>query len=136
MGVPLRLRGVALQGQPHSLWQLLEHMRITQWDILDFCVNPAYVGLSMAQHWPASAVPPTDAAWDESIAAFRRDREAMQRLAMDGRIDLFGRIPQGTGQTYLRAVLLVADHNAYHVAQIVIARRGLAIWPPANAKHG
>jgi len=131
-GVPLALRGTAPQGQPHSLWQLLEHMRLTQWDILDFCVNPAYVGLSMEQHWPGSAAPPTDAAWGESIAGFRRDREAMKRLAMDSRIDLFGRIPQGTGQTYLRAVLLVADHNAYHVAQFVTARRGLGIWPPAK----
>lgn len=132
-GVPTPLRGVAPQGQPHSLWQLLEHMRLAQWDILDFCVNPAYAGLSMEQHWPVSVAPPSGAEWDKSIAAFRRDREAMQRLAMDSRIDLFGRIPQGTGQTYLRAVLLVADHNAYHLAQFVIARRGLGIWPPANA---
>jgi uncharacterized damage-inducible protein DinB len=132
-GVPSPLRGTAPPGQPHSLWQLLEHMRLTQWDILDFCVNPAYVGLSMEEHWPPSAAPPADAAWGESIAGFRRDREAMKRLAMDSRIDLFGRIPQGTGQTYLRAVLLLADHNAYHVAQVVVARRGLGIWPPAKA---
>ena len=134
-GVPVPLRGIAPHGQPHSLWQLLEHMRLTQWDILDFCVNPAYVGRSAEQHWPASAAPPTDAAWDDGIALFRRDREAMRRLAADPGIDLFSRIPQGTGQTYLRAVLLVADHNAYHVAQIVTARRGLGIWPPANAEH-
>jgi uncharacterized damage-inducible protein DinB len=129
-GVAARLRGVVPAGQPHSLWQLLEHMRLTQWDILDFCVNPSYVGLSMAEHWPPTIAPPTEAAWDEAIARFQKDREAVQRLAADQAVDLLDRIPQGTGQTYLRALLLVVDHNAYHVGQFVIARRGLGIWPP------
>jgi uncharacterized damage-inducible protein DinB len=129
-GVPMRLRGVVPKGQAHSLWQLLEHLRLAQWDILDFCRNPAYVGLSMEEHWPPSVAPPTTGAWNKAIARFQKDRRAVQRLAADRSVDLFGRIPQGTGQTYLRALLLVIDHNAYHIGQLVIARRALGIWPP------
>jgi len=129
-GVPAHLQGVVPQGQAHSLWQLLEHLRLTQWDLLDFCTNPAYVGLSMEQHWPPSVAPPTAAAWDEAIVRFQADRDAVQRLAADRAVNLFDRIPQGSGQTYLRSLLLVIDHNAYHVGQFVIARRALGIWPP------
>jgi uncharacterized damage-inducible protein DinB len=126
-GIPAALRHVAPKGLPHSPWQLLEHLRRCQRDILDFCRNPAYVEPSMEDYWP-QAGPPTDAAWKESIAAFRRDRDELKRLADDTAIDLLDRVPNGTGQTYLRELLLVADHNAYHVGQLVMVRRGLGAW--------
>jgi hypothetical protein len=127
--LPETLRGIAPQGLPYSPWQLIEHLRLTQSDILGFCRNPAYVEAKFPDdYWPPSAVPPTLAAWDESVAGFRRDREALKQLAADAAVDLFARIPHGTGQTYLRELLLVADHNAYHVAQLVAVRRCLGTW--------
>jgi len=126
-GIPPELRGVQPQGLPYSAWQLLEHLRLTQRDILDFCRNPDYVDpQSMAEYWPASAAPPAAKAWDESVAGFRDDREAMKRIALD--FDLFAAIPHGTGQTYLREVVLLADHNAYTLGQLVVLRRLLGIW--------
>ena len=127
-GIDPKLRGVAPAGLPHSPWQLVEHLRITQFDILDFCRNPDYVERSMDEYWPPSAAPPNETAWDESVTAFRRDREALKQLAMDPAIDLFQGIPHGAGQTYLREVLLVADHNAYHVGQLIAVRRLLGAW--------
>lgn len=127
-GIDPKLRGVAPAGLPHSPWQLVEHLRITQFDILDFCRNPDYVERSMDEYWPPSAAPPNETAWDESVTAFRRDREALKQLAMDPAIDLFAQIPHGSGQTCLREVLLVADHNAYHVGQLIAVRRLLGAW--------
>ena len=128
-GIPPKLRGTAPQGLAHSPWQLLEHIRRTQWDILDFCENPDYEEpASMDEYWPATPAPHTEAAWEESIVAIRRDREQLRRLAKDPAIDLFAKIPHGSGQTYLRELLLVADHTAYHVGQLVDARRALRIW--------
>ena len=128
-GLPARVRGVTPPGFTHSAWQLLEHIRIAQHDILDFCVNPKYVELeSMAGLWPPSAKPSSARAWTASVAAVRRDRAAVKKLAADLQVDLFARIPHGTGQTYLREVLLVADHNAYHVGQLVALRRALGAW--------
>lgn len=129
-GIPPDCRGIAPAGTPFSPWQLLEHLRLTQYDILDFCRNPAYKERAWPKdYWPSSPAPPTPSAWDESIAAFRRDRDALKKLAADTSIDLFARIPHGTGQIYLRELLLVADHSAYHVGQLVLVRRGLGIWP-------
>lgn len=126
--VPPALRGVVPEGLPYSVWQLVEHLRIAQSDILDFCVNPKYEEKKWPDdYWPSPA-PPTSAAWDEAIAGYRRDREGLQQLAGDPTVDLFARIPHGTGQTYLRELLLVADHNAYHIGQIVIVRRRLGVW--------
>jgi uncharacterized damage-inducible protein DinB len=128
-GVPPKLRGAAPAGLPYSPWQLIEHLRLTQHDILDFCRNPNYRELHWPDdYWPASAAPPKPADWDESIARFRRDRAALQSLASDQTIDLFARIPHGSGQTYLRELLLVADHSAYHVGQLVTVRRALGAW--------
>lgn len=127
-GLPHAKRGIVPNGLPHSAWQLLEHIRLTQWDILDFCVNPKYAEpSSMDEYWPPTPAPPSEAAWNESVAAVRRDREQMKRLAMEHG-DLFARIPHGSGQTYLREVLLVADHTAYHVGQLVLVRRALGAW--------
>jgi uncharacterized damage-inducible protein DinB len=128
-GLPPPLRGIAPKGFAHSPWGLLEHIRRTQADILDFCRNPGYKELVWpADYWPESPAPPTDKAWDESVAAVRRDRAALEGLADDASIDLFARIPHGTGQTYLRELLLVADHNAYHVGQLVAVRQSLGAW--------
>lgn len=130
--VPPNLRGAKPHGMPHSLWQLLEHMRIAQHDILDFCRNPAYAEMKWPNdYWPKTAAPPNAAAWDESIAAFRRDREALKQFFSDGSLDVFAKIPHGTGQTYLREGLLVADHNAYHLGQLVAVRHLLGIWAAA-----
>jgi len=127
--LPETLRATVPEGGAHSPWQLLEHLRICQYDILDFCRNPKYVEVPMEAYWPKSAAPPSARAWDESIAAFRRDRDELKKLAADRGLDLFARIPHGTGQTYLRELLLVADHNAYHVGQLVALRRRLGTWP-------
>jgi uncharacterized damage-inducible protein DinB len=129
-GVPQDQRGVVPAGFPHSLWQLLEHLRIAQHDILDFCVNSGYEEMAWPEdYWPKTAAPPSPDAWQESIAAYRRDRAAMQALARDATIDLFARIPHGSGQTYLREILLVVDHAAYHIGQMVLVRRLLGLWP-------
>lgn len=131
-GIPPELRGVRPEGFPHTAWQLAEHMRLTQLDILDFCRNPDYAERAWPDdYWPASAEPPAPGAWDESIAAFRADRDALKALAQDPGLDLFARIPHGTGQTYLRELLLVADHTTYHVGQLVALRRQLGVWQGA-----
>jgi uncharacterized damage-inducible protein DinB len=128
-GIPSEKRGLAPPGFTHTAWQLLEHLRLTQRDILDFCVDPGYVEpASMDEYWPDGPAPPSDAAWEESVASVRQDRDELKRLAADPAIDLFARVPQGSGQTYLREVLLVADHTAYHVGQLVDLRRALGIW--------
>jgi hypothetical protein len=104
-------------------------VRITQHDILDFCRNPRYKELEWPKdYWPASPAPPSEAAWNESISTFRRDREALQKLAADATVDLTARIPHGSGQTYARELALVADHTSYHVGQLVLVRRLLGIW--------
>jgi hypothetical protein len=128
-GVPAELRGRVPDGLPYSPWQLLEHLRLAQEDILDFCRNPDYVERDWPDdYWPPAPAPPTPRAWDESVAAFRRDREALVGLATDAGVDLFAPIPHGSGQTVLREVLLVLDHTAYHVGELVVVRRALGIW--------
>jgi hypothetical protein len=128
-GLPARLRGRRVKGLPHSPWEILEHLRIAQHDILDFCRNARYVELKWPDdYWPPAPAPPTGKAWDHSIAAFRRDRNALKTLATNPKIRLTKRIPHGSGQTYLREVLLILDHNAYHVAELVVLRRLLGAW--------
>ena len=130
-GIPPELRGIQPGGLSFSPWQLLEHLRIAQHDILDFCCNPDYTMPAWPEgFWPPSVAPPSEAAWQEGIAQFRADRKAMQDLVADPETDLFAAIPHGEGQTVLREALLAADHNAYHVGQLVAVRRLLGIWPP------
>ena len=127
---PAGKRGAIPKGMPHSGWMLLEHLRIAQHDILDFARNPKYREMKWPDdYWPASPEPPDEKAWDRSVAAFRRDRRAVQTLTTDPKVKLEARIPHGSGQTYLREILLVIDHNAYHVAELVLLRRLLGIWP-------
>ncbi len=129
-GLPPSLQGQVPDGLPYSPWQLLEHIRLTQKDILDFCLNPDYQELHWPDdYWPKSPSPPSAGAWANSVAAFRKDREALQRLALDESIDLLEKVPAGEDQTYLRELLLVADHTAYHLGELVVVRRALGAWP-------
>lgn len=131
-GLPQELLGSRVAGLPHSPWEILEHLRITQRDILGFCRDASYTEPKWPEeYWPGSPEPPNAEAWEQSVAAFVRDREELKRLAEDESVDLFAAIPHGSGQTYLRELLLVADHNAYHVGQLVTVRRLLGAWPPA-----
>jgi uncharacterized damage-inducible protein DinB len=129
-GLPQKLRGERPDGSPHSPWELLEHIRITQRDILDFCVSPKYEELDWpADYWPKSPAPPTSAAWDDSVKSYHDDLAALIALAKDSSIDLFARVPNGDKQTYLRELLLVVDHTSHHVGQIILVRRLLDAWP-------
>jgi hypothetical protein len=128
--LPAKLRGKGPPGVPHSPWRLIEHMRIAQWDILEFCQNPRHASPTFPDgYWPESDAPPSPEAWDATIAAFQTDLQSMCDLVADPATDLFARIPHGDGQTILREALLVADHNAYHLGQLVIVRRALGAWP-------
>jgi len=123
------LRGRRPEGLPYSPWELLEHLRLAQHDILDFTVNPDYAELRWPEdYWPASPEPPSATAWDESVALVRADVAALQAIAADTRVDLLAKIPHGEGRTYLRELLLAADHNAYHIGQLVLVRRLLGAW--------
>ncbi len=127
--IPEKLRGKKPNGLPHSAWMLLEHLRIAQWDILEFSRNSKYESPKWPEgYWPRSEAPPDDKAWDRSIRKFRKDLKSMFELVANPKTDLYARIPWGSGQTILREALLVADHNAYHVAQIVDVRRLLGAW--------
>ncbi len=118
------VRGTRPAGLPHSAWELLEHMRLAQRDILEFCQDGIYLDRAWpADYWPSTPEPPSPEAWDESVEAVRRDREELQRLVADPGVDLFDTVPHGTKQTYLREILVVADHNAYHVGQLMVVRR-------------
>jgi len=127
--LPAALRGRRVPGFAHSPWELLEHLRLAQRDLLDFCRDSGYKAPKWPDdYWPASAAPPDDATWDRSVKAFVADREELKALVSDASLDLTAKIPHGTGQTYLRSILLVADHNAYHVGQLVAVRQQLGAW--------
>jgi hypothetical protein len=127
-GVPVEARGRIPDGAAHSLWEILEHLRIAQHDIWDFTVNPGYQEKKWPNdYWPTHPEPPDARAWDQSIAAYRRDREAMIGVVQD-QPDIFATIPHGTGQTYLREVLLISHHASYHIAEMVTIRRLLGVW--------
>jgi hypothetical protein len=127
--MPADLRGVKPNGFPHSAWMLLEHLRIAQWDILEFSRNPKYKAPKWPDdYWPKTGTPQNAAAWNKSVGQFRKDLKAMQELVADPKTDLYASISWGDGQTVLREALLVADHNAYHIAQLVDVRRLLGAW--------
>jgi uncharacterized damage-inducible protein DinB len=126
---PAGLRGQKPHGLPYSAWQLLEHMRIAQTDILEFCTKPEYKEREWpAGYWPEAAAPNNEAAWEKSIRSFRTDLHRIQELVEDAKIDLHAAILWGDGQTILREALLVADHNAYHLGELVLLRRLLGVW--------
>jgi len=128
-GIPPSMRGVVPNGWEHSAWQLVEHIRIAQADILEFSITAKYKAKKWPDdYWPKASAPRNAAAWSKSIAEIRTDRKKLQQLAKNPRVDLTAEIPHGTGQTYLRELLLVAAHNSYHIGQIVSLRKQLGIW--------
>jgi hypothetical protein len=128
-GLPHKLRGERPKRAEHSPWELLEHLRIAQWDILEFVRNPKHVSPEWPSgYWPKSPAPENERAWSKSVESFHRDLAAISSLVKNEEIDLFKKIPHGEGQTVLREVLLVADHNAYHLGQLVLVRRLLGAW--------
>jgi hypothetical protein len=128
--VPAALRGERPRELPYSAWELVEHLRLAQADLVDFIERPDYSAPRWPDdYWPPSSAPPTAEAWDESIAQYRRDRERLQEIARRPSLDLTMRIPWGDGQTYLRTLLVALDHAAYRVGQLVLVRRLLGAWP-------
>jgi hypothetical protein len=129
-GIPAKILGQKPAGLPHSLWMLLEHLRIAQWDILEFSRDPKHTSPKWPEgYWPKTEAPTTAAAWNASVKKFRQGLQAMQELVKDPKIDLFARIPWSDSHTILREALLLADHNAYHLGQMLDARRLLGAWP-------
>lgn len=127
--LPVDLRGKRPKGADHSPWEIVEHLRIAQWDILDFSRNPQYKERPWPSgYWPPSPNPPDEKAWDKSVRAFRKDLKTFCAFISDPAIDLYAKIPHGNGQTILREALLIADHNAYHVGQLIVVRKLLGAW--------
>jgi hypothetical protein len=126
---PPKLRGVKPEGAEHTAWQILEHIRIAQNDILEFSRNPKHVSPAWPEgYWPKTEGPPSDAAWKKSLGSIKKELAEMQALVENPKTDLYAKIPHGTGQNILREALLVADHNAYHIGQLVLLRRLLGAW--------
>jgi DinB superfamily len=129
-GFPEGKRGTYAQGLPHTGWQLLEHARIAQWDILEFSRNPKHVSPDFPEgYWPKTPAPQTGEEWNDSMYALRRDLREMIRLVENPRTDLHAPLPHGDGQTILREALVLADHNSYHLGQLIDLRRALGSWP-------
>jgi DinB superfamily len=129
--LPPELRGARPQGLSHTPWRLLEHMRIAQWDILRFSIDSDHVSPEFPNgYWPVGDAPADPEAWNRSADAFRADLKAMMKLIADSNTDLLAPIPHGQGQTILREALLIADHNSYHLGQLVVVRKLLGAWRP------
>jgi DinB superfamily len=127
--LPANLRGKRPKGAEHSPWEILEHLRIAQWDILEFSVNPKHKSPEWPKgYWPKAQAPASAAEWDRSVKSFRKDLKKLCDLVASESTDLFAKIPHGDGQTILREALLAADHNAYHVGELVLVRRLLGAW--------
>ena len=125
---PVQLTAAKIANFPHTAWMLVEHMRIAQWDILEFSRNPRHVSPAFPEgYWPKSEAPPSEKAWKDTVSAFKKDLRAMEQLVASPRTDLYAKLPWGDGQTVLREALLVADHNAYHLGQLVMLRKGMGI---------
>lgn len=128
-GLSPELRGRKAPNLPHTIWQLLEHLRLAQWDIVEFSRDANHVSPPWPEgYWPKAEAPPDDAAWDKTLESFNRDLQAMRDLVADPNTDLYARFPWGDGQTVLREVMMLADHNAYHLGQIVSVRQALGDW--------
>ena len=126
---PPALRGQKPPNYPHSAWMLLEHLRLAQWDILEFSRNKKHESPKWPEgYWPETDAPPSDAAWNKSVKQFESDLKAMKDLVKNPKADLFAKIPWGDGQTILREALLVADHNSHHLGQLIDVRRLLGAW--------
>ena len=129
-GFPEAKRGTFVEGLAHTGWQLIEHVRIAQWDIVEFSRDAKHVSPGFPEgYWPKTPVPPDQAAWQKSVEAFQQDLQEMIKLVNNPKTDLYMVIPHGDGQTILRQALLLADHNAYHLGQLIDLRRALGAWP-------
>jgi hypothetical protein len=127
--LPADLRGKRPKGADHSPWEILEHLRIALWDILEFSRDPKHASPEFPSgYWPKTQAPPDAKAWDKSVHAFRADAKALADLVADESTDLLARLPHGDGQTVLREALVAADHNAYHLGELVLVRRLLGAW--------
>jgi hypothetical protein len=127
---PAEYRTKLVKELPYRAWDLLEHMRIAQWDILEFCRNPEHQSPEFPDgYWPPKDGQPDDRGWHNSIQVFKAELTAMQELVSDSSVDLLAPLPHGSGQTLLREALLLADHNAYHLGQMIVLRRVLGCWP-------
>jgi len=127
--LPANFRGKRPKGAEHSPWEVLEHLRIAQWDILEFIRNPKHVSPEFPSgYWPRSETPPSEKSWDQAVAAFRADLKAIGDLLPNDSTDLFAPLPHAEDKTILREVLLVADHNSYHLGELVLLRRLLGTW--------
>jgi hypothetical protein len=127
-GWPVQLTGVKVAKFPHTAWMLLEHMRLAQFDILEYSRNPKHVSPAWPEgYWPSSEAPEHEEAWAASLIAFKKDLRAMERVVADSKVDLYARIPWADGHTILREAMLVADHNAYHLGQLVAVRKSLGV---------
>jgi uncharacterized damage-inducible protein DinB len=128
-GFPAELRGRSVSGVPYTAWQLLEHLRISQWDILEFSRSAKHISPEWPKgYWPSETSPRDEKAWEHSVQQFKRELKEMKELVEDEATDLYVRIPHGTGQTILREALVLADHNSYHLGQLVLLRRLLGAW--------
>ena len=126
---PPELRGRKPEGAPHSAWELLEHMRIAQWDILEFSRDGRHKSPKWPEgYWPKSPAPADEKAWDESVRRFKADRRKLAKLVLDKSRDLSAIVPYGQSQTLIREALLTIDHNAYHTGEIVQLRRIFGAW--------
>jgi hypothetical protein len=127
--LPAELRGKRPEGFPHSAWELVEHMRLAQWDIIEYVLDPKHVSPDFpAGYWPKSAAPQDDAAWEKSLSGFRADAAKLENMIGDESNDLVAPVPFANNATFLRQALMTADHNAYHLGQLVTVRRLLGAW--------
>lgn len=127
--LPAKLRGARPEGQPHTAWRLVEHIRLAQHDIVEFTGDPDYVSPPWPDgYWPDDDAPPNAKAWQQSLAGFRRDAKRMQKLVAHRETDLLAPIPHGGGQTVLREAMLLVAHNGYHLGQLIVVRRLLDAW--------
>lgn len=129
-GFPGAKRGAFVEGMKHTGWQLMEHARIAQWDIVEFSRSAKHISPGFPEgYWPKTPVPPDDAAWEKSVQAFQHDLQEMIKLVKNPKTDLYAALPRGDGQTILRQALVLADHNSYHLGQLIDLRRALGAWP-------
>lgn len=127
---PFEMMGKKPEGFDHSAWQLLEHIRIAQWDIVEFSLSADHISPKWPEeYWPKESAPDSEKDWQQSVETIKSDLKKMQDLVANPKTDLFAKIPHGTGQTILREALLIVDHNSYHLGQIVMLRKILGIWP-------
>jgi hypothetical protein len=125
---PVQLAGARVANFPHTAWMLLEHMRIAQWDILEFSRNPKHKSPPWPEgYWPESEAPANEKEWANSVAEFKRDLKSMENLVSNSKNNLYAKLPWGDGQTLLREALLLADHNSYHLGQLVMLRKCMGI---------